>query len=135
MNLVDENNRSLNVEPKKLVDATGDEVSSQEPVPMTTADVGLQLANHMLTKAMALPNNELVNKQFDVLYHAALNILAHRIVNVGLGMEAGNLIAEWDASRAFASEKQVQEDLTQAVEQWKQQFFNGELYFNPGKPT
>lgn len=133
--LVDENNRPLKAEPKQLVDATGEEVSSKEPTPMTTADVGLQLANHMLTKAMELPQNELVNKQFDVLYHAALNILAHRIVNVGLGMEAGNVIAEWDASRAFASEKTVQEDLSQAVEQWKQQFFNGELYFNPGKPT
>lgn len=133
MHLVDENGQSLNTE-KKLVDASGEQVSSAPETPMTTADVGIQLANHMITSAMKLPNNELVNKQFDVLYYAALNILAHRIVNVGLGLETGNTIVEWDASRAFSSEKQTQEDLSKAVEDWKNQFFNGELAYHPGKP-
>jgi hypothetical protein len=135
MDLVDNNGQKLNAEPKKIVDVQGEELSSTPPKQMSTKDVGLALCNHMLTKAQAFPTNDLINKQFDVLFHMALNILAHRIVNVGLGMEAGNTIAEWDTSRAFAYRKEVEEGLETTVDEWKTQFFNGELYFNAGKPT
>lgn len=135
MDLVDGNGQKLKAEPKKILDSQGEETSSEAPKAMSTKDVGLALCNHMLTKAQAFPNNELINKQFDVLFHMALNILAHRVVNVGLGMEAGNTIAEWDATRAFAYRKEVEEGLETTVDEWKDQFFNGELYFNPGKPT
>lgn len=134
-NLVDENGNKLSAEPKKILDSQGEETSSEAPKPMSTKDVGLALCNHMLTKAQSFPTNELINKQFDVLFHMALNILAHRVVNVGLGMEAGNSIAEWDATRAFAYRKEVEEGLETTVDEWKNQFFNGELYFNPGKPS
>lgn len=135
MELVDGNGQKLNAEPKKLVDATGDEVSSEQPKAMTTKEIGEQLANHMITKAGAFPTNELINKQMDVLYHAALNILAHRVLNIGLGFaeESPSAIVEWNASRAFAAEKQVQEDLSEAVTNWKGQYFNGELVYHPSK--
>lgn len=132
MNLVNENGQPLNTD-KKLLDASGDEVNAQPERQMTTADIGAQLASHLINAAMKFPNNDLVNTQFDVLYYAALNLLSHRVVNVGLGMEAGNLVAEWDASRAFAQEKQVQEHLSVCIEDWKNQFFNGELAYHPSK--
>lgn len=141
MNLVNENGMPLNADKKivtndpKIVDATGEEVSSKPQAAMTTEEIGRALSTHMLNGALKFPTNELVNKQFDILYHAALNILCHRITNVGAGFEAGNLVPEWDNSRAFAAEKNVQEDLSLMAAKWKEQFFNGELAFHNGKPT
>lgn len=142
MNLVDENNRPLNAKKeiltdrKEILDATGEAINTAtEAPPMTTEEVGRHLSTHMLNGALKFPTNELVNKQFDILYHMALNILCHRITNIGCGMEAGNLVAEWDNSRAYAAEKQVQEDMAEKCVQWREQFFNGELVFHNGKPT
>lgn len=132
MQLVSDDGRPLNVE-KKLVDNQGEEVSSKEPEKLTTKEIGSGLACHMLNAATDMPNSELINNQFDVLYHAALNILGHRILNVGLGFTEVNTIIEWNASRAFAHEKDVQEDLTKYVEEWKIKYFKGELQFHAGK--
>jgi hypothetical protein len=134
MNLVDENNRPLNAEPKKLVDSQGEAIEKEEQQkPLTTREVGQAFANHLINSAGQLPNNDTINSQFDVLYHTALNLLGHRILNVGLGMEHGNIIVEWDSSRAFACEKEVQEDLTRTIGEWKDKFMNGELAYHPGK--
>jgi len=133
MNLVDENGKDLSTIPMKLTDASGEELSSEPPKKMTTKEIGSDLAAHMLNAALNMPNNEAINGQFDVLYHAALNILGHRILNVGLGFENANSIIEWDASRAFVHEKEVQEDLSKYVEEWKQKFMNGELQYHAGK--
>ena len=143
MNLVNENGMPINGNPKKIVtheaaaivDASGEEISTQPETPMTTAEVGKALSTHMLNGALKFPTNDLVNKQFDILYHAALNILCHRITNIGAGFEAGNLVPEWDNSRAFAAMKTVQEELEMTQEQWKKNFFEGELVFHNGKPT
>lgn len=118
-----------------LVNADGTPVVQETQQTMTVKEVGEETARRWLEVAMKAPTNEGVNIQFEVLYTAALNILAHRIVNVGLGFTEGNLAVEWEPSRAFASEKQCQEDLTATVDEWKTRFFNGELAFNPGKKS
>lgn len=141
MDLVNENGMPLRSDKKivtndtTIVDATGEAINTKPEVPMTTQEVGKALSTHMLNGALKFPTNELVNKQFDILYHMALNILCHRITNVGCGMEAGNIVAEWDNSRAFAAQKTVQEDLALMADNWKEQYFNGELVFHNGKPT
>jgi len=43
--------------------------------------------------------------------------------------------AELDAAKLRLHQKEVEEGLETTVDEWKNQFFNGELYFNPGKPT
>lgn len=136
MNLVDGNGTPLNKKPQGLVDATGEKL--QVPVkedPATTKEIGQNIATNMITKASKAPTNALVNAQFDILYHVALNLLSHRITNVGLGFEEANAVVEWNPSRAFACEKEVQEHLSLTVDEWKNQFLNGELVFTPGKPT
>jgi len=129
LSLIDCNGKPLKKRyENKIVNESGQEVNSR---PMTTEEIGYQLASHLLNTATVKKNNEDVNKQFDVLYHAALHILSHRVVNVGLGFgEDVGAVCEWDASRAFAQEKDVQENLTKTIEQWKTMFFNGELTFN-----
>jgi hypothetical protein len=135
MELVDGSGNKLNKEPKKIVDAGGAEVQSEQKAPsITTKDVGLNMATHLINSAQKNKTNEDVNKQLDVLYWAALNILSHRIVNVALGFgEEKKGILEWDSSRAFAQEKEVQDHLSQVALEWKDMFFNGELFFQPEK--
>lgn len=133
LGLVGENGQPLNVE-KPLLDAQGNEVVKEEQA--TTADVGAERARVMIELATKhAPNNETLNIHLDVLHHMALNILSHRIVNLALGMNIENNITEWDASRAFAAEKEVQESLSLTVNNWKTSFFNGELIYTPDKPN
>lgn len=139
MELVDGGGQPLNKQTaeKKLVDAGGAEVVSEEKAnqkQLTTRDVGVSMATHLIGSAQKQRTNEEVNKQLDVLYWCALNLLAHRITNVALGFgEEKTGILEWDASRGFAAEKEVQEHLTTTCEEWKTLFFNGELFFQPDK--
>lgn len=121
--------------PKTIVNGAGQELSSKPPEQMTTRDVGKHIAADYINKAMKEQSNALVNNKFDILYHMALHILSHRIVNIGLGMEDAIAVAEWDSSRAFAAEKDVQEHLTATVEEWKTDYLNGELAYHPSKPT
>lgn len=133
MELVDVNGQKLNAN-KKITDASGEELSSKLEAPLTTEQIGEMLANHMITGALNYPNDELINKQFDIIFHAALNIIAHRILNVGLGFDKeGVIIPEWDNSRAFAAEKTAQEQLTEKIQVWKQKFFDGEMNYHAGK--
>lgn len=133
MELVNEHGHKVTSD-KKLVDAEGATIEKEtEQKPLTTKEVGQSFAQHLIESAIKAPTNQHINNQFDVLYHAALNIIGHRILNVGLGMEEGNTLVEWDASRAFAQEKEVQEHITITVEEWKQKFMNGELKYHAGK--
>ena len=136
MELVGPNGEKPNTQ-KKLVDAGGAEVVSDEKAAqtkITTKDVGLNMATHLINSAQKQKTNDEVNKQLDVLYWCALNILSHRVTNIALGFgEDKKGILEWDASRAFASEKEVHEHLSQVNDEWKTMFFNGELFFQPEK--
>lgn len=130
--LVDHNGETATAT-KQLVDESGEGVSSEKPAPLTTKKVGEQFASHLLQKAMEAPTGALVNNQFDVLYHMALNVIAHRILNVGLGMEQAQVIVEWNEERANVSFNEVREHLNITVEEWKQRYFNGELQYKPAK--
>jgi hypothetical protein len=133
MELVDSNGQKLNAE-KKIVDASGEQISSQPEQPLTTEQIGEMLANHMITGALKFPTDDLVNKQFDIIFHAALHIISHRILNIGLGFDKeGVIIPEWDNSRASAAEKTAQEQLSETITLWKEKFFNGEMNYHAGK--
>jgi len=134
LQLLDESGRPISTTTPEILNAHGEEFETV--VPMTTKDLGQERARIMLDIAHKNSPTEAVEKlQLDVLYHLALNILAHRIVNVGLGMSEENAIVEWNSSHAFAYEKEVQEHLTLTVEEWKTQFFNGELVYQAKKKS
>lgn len=121
---------------KNLVDSEGQEIASGPGAAPTTKDFGKNLATVWLNNASSQPTNEGVNKHLDVLYHAARNIIAHRIANIALGFgEKETTVTNWDASRCLTAEQDAQSDIEETVQEWKQDFFNGELAYHHEKKS
>lgn len=130
MDLINEHGQKIKNEKPKVLDASGSEVVTN----LSTKDIGKKLAQHLLDGANAKTNNEDVNKQFEILYFAALNLLGHRVVNVGLGFnDETKTITEWDFKAAISEESNITEDLTKTVGEWRDAYFNGELTFKRRK--
>lgn len=130
MDLINEHGQKIKNEKPKVLDASGSEVVTN----LSTKDIGKKLAQHLLDGANAKTNNEDVNKQFEILYFAALNLLGHRVVNVGLGFnDETKTITEWDFKAAINEDLKIGEDLSKTVGEWRDAYFNGELTFKRRK--
>lgn len=136
MAILDNNGKPVGpIAKPQLVHADG-EVIEPEAAPLTTKEIGKRLAEHMLTAADARSkSNEEVNKQMDILYWAALNILSHRILNIGLGFTEGTTFVAWDQSKADEAKQPVMRDFELTCADWLKMFHNGELGIKPPKQT
>lgn len=136
LQILDESGRPLKKSPAVLIDREGNELELETEIPMTTKDLGQERARIMIDIANKNSPSEDVHKlQLDVLYHLSLNILAHRISNVGLGMAEDSGISEWDEVRVSSFVEEVRNHLDMTVEEWKLHFFNGELVYQSKKKS
>lgn len=135
MKLIDGNGNDLKKKPE-LLDSQGRglEINSINK-PMTVQDLGRQLAAHMMVGAEKMPTHEMFQKNLDVAYYAALNLIAHRITNIALGHADPNCkISNWDEERNLNETSQVISDLGKVCQEWKELYFNGELKYGKPKP-
>lgn len=91
---------------------------------------GIDLANMLVDKAISQKD---VSGEFLVLRYAAIHLLGGQIFKIGIGAPVEGQEQKYDASRAFAAEKEVQEHLTSNVTAWKNLFDNGQLKFTKAK--
>lgn len=134
MQLVDGNGNDLKKKPE-LVDSQGKGIEINSAKPLSVEQLGRQLAAHMLAGVDKMPTQEMYQKNIDVAYYAALNLIAFRITNVALGHSDPNCkITNWDEERNVSETSLVIEDLGKVCNEWKEMFFNGELKYGKEKP-
>lgn len=100
----------------------------KKPYVLTPKELGVNTAIKMINSALQQPTPQLLTAHMDTLYHCALHILAHRVFNIGMGARTKGPTG-WDASRAFDAEKDIEENLKEGIDIFKEELAKGTLLF------